>query len=248
MNQQPDKLFRDKLEHFQKPVSENAWSRIENNLDQKKSPFLILKIAAVLAVVIGLGWWLMMDNTADTTRQADVRTTKPKQIEKSVIPPVELPSEKATPLAEAKPKPIKAKAPGIKRNNTPSHQSIPKEKNGNYVQRQFENTSSVAETEPQQNIIKDETNVVTESEQNSVRISGNTLVLSADEVNAKYLHHENLQEQATSENKKPSTLQRLLNKVNDLKNNQDPLGELRQKKDEILALNFRGEKQRNQNR
>ena len=41
---------------------------------------------------------------------------------------------------------------------------------------------------------------------------------------------------------------KLLKKANDLKNNHDPMGELRQKKNEILALNFKGEKQRGQNK
>jgi hypothetical protein len=55
--------------------------------------------------------------------------------------------------------------------------------------------------------------------------------------------------EATPELKKPSTLKKLLDKAYDLKHNQDAFGELRQKKNEILALNFKNEKQqRNQNR
>jgi hypothetical protein len=53
--------------------------------------------------------------------------------------------------------------------------------------------------------------------------------------------------QATSEEKKSSTFKKLLKKANDLKSNQDPFGDLREKKNEILALNFRNEK-RGQNK
>jgi hypothetical protein len=53
---------------------------------------------------------------------------------------------------------------------------------------------------------------------------------------------------ATPEDKKPSTLKKLLRKANELTNNQDPLGDLRQKKNEILALNFKSDKQRGQNK
>jgi hypothetical protein len=62
----------------------------------------------------------------------------------------------------------------------------------------------------------------------------------------KYLDKVALAE-ATSDEKKPSTFQKLLKKADDLKNNQDPFGELRQRKNEILALNFKNEK-RGQNK
>jgi hypothetical protein len=52
---------------------------------------------------------------------------------------------------------------------------------------------------------------------------------------------------ATPEDKKPSTFKKLLSRAYDLKNNQDPIGELRQKKNEILALNFKKDK-RGQNK
>ena len=70
-----------------------------------------------------------------------------------------------------------------------------------------------------------------------------TIVFTPEEVNQKYLSRKN-EARATSEAKQPSTLRNLLDKAQDLKHNQDPLGEIRQKKDEILAMNFRKEKQR----
>jgi hypothetical protein len=73
-----------------------------------------------------------------------------------------------------------------------------------------------------------------------------TLVFTATEVN-NYLDKKNIAK-ATSDNKKPSTLMKLLKKANNLTSNQDPLGELRQKKSEILALNFKNDKQRGQNK
>jgi hypothetical protein len=73
-----------------------------------------------------------------------------------------------------------------------------------------------------------------------------TLVYTAKDVE-EYLDKKSLAE-ATSDSKKSSTLKKLLKKANDLTNNQDPFGELRQKKNEILALNFKNEKQRGQNK
>ena len=90
------------------------------------------------------------------------------------------------------------------------------------IQPQIEDTSVAAKPEPQKI----------------------TLVYTAKDVE-EYLDKKYLAE-ATSESKKSSTLTKLLKKANDLTNNQDPFGELRQKKNEILALNFRSEKQRGQ--
>jgi hypothetical protein len=74
-----------------------------------------------------------------------------------------------------------------------------------------------------------------------------TIVITSTEADEKYLDKKSLAE-ATSEEKKSSTLRKLLDTAYDLKNNQDPFGDLRQKKNEILALNFKSEKQRSQNK
>jgi len=74
-----------------------------------------------------------------------------------------------------------------------------------------------------------------------------TLTYSTADVSA-YLN-KNTEDEATEDERKQSTLKKLLQKANDLKTNQDPFGELRQRKNEILALNFmndkRGQKTRN---
>ena len=72
-----------------------------------------------------------------------------------------------------------------------------------------------------------------------------TLTFTAEETN-KYLDKNALAE-ATQEDKKSSTFKKLLKKANDLKSNQDPFGDLREMKNEILALNFKNEK-RGQNK
>jgi hypothetical protein len=77
------------------------------------------------------------------------------------------------------------------------------------------------------------------------KASGITLTITVDEAN-KYLD-KNALAQATSEERKSSTFKKLLKKANDLKSNQDPFGDLREKKNEILALNFKNEK-RGQNK
>ncbi|NJM25281.1 MAG: hypothetical protein HC859_07115 [Bacteroidia bacterium] len=72
-----------------------------------------------------------------------------------------------------------------------------------------------------------------------------TITLTVEEVNEKYLTKKTIAD-ATTPEKKSSTLRKLLDKAYDLKHNQDPVGELRQKKNEILALNFKNDKRRQQ--
>jgi hypothetical protein len=86
--------------------------------------------------------------------------------------------------------------------------------------------------------------VVAQVESKTSHIS---IVITATEADEKYLNKKSLAD-ATSEEKKSSTLRKLLDTAYDLKNNQEPFGDLRQKKNEILALNFKSDKQRSQNK
>ena len=72
-----------------------------------------------------------------------------------------------------------------------------------------------------------------------------TLVFNTRETEA-YLDKNSLGE-ATEDGKDASTFKKLLQKARDLKTNQDPIGDLRLKKNEILALNFKNDK-RGQNK
>ena len=73
------------------------------------------------------------------------------------------------------------------------------------------------------------------------------LVIEAGEVNEKYLTKRTVAK-ATSQDDNSSGIKKLLDKANDLKNNQDPFGDLRHMKDEILALNFQSNKKQEQNK
>jgi hypothetical protein len=90
------------------------------------------------------------------------------------------------------------------------------------------------------NTVQNKVSNVSPQKQSSI-----TLTYGVEETN-KYLDKSGLAE-ATSTGKKSSTFKRLLKKASDLKSNQDPFGDLRERKNEILALNFKGEK-RGQNK
>ena len=56
MNQQPDKLFREKLEGYQKPAPASAWEKIAAAQSKKNDKWLWLKIAASIAFVAVIGY------------------------------------------------------------------------------------------------------------------------------------------------------------------------------------------------
>ena len=72
-----------------------------------------------------------------------------------------------------------------------------------------------------------------------------TITITAEETD-KYLNKNAIAE-ATSKERKSSTFKKLLKKANELTSNQDPFGDLRVKKNEILALEFKNDR-RGQNK
>jgi hypothetical protein len=252
MNQQPEKLFRERLENYQRPVSADAWNRIENRLDDKKDKALVFKIAAslIFLAVTGIVIWQWsakpVDNSLLSERKPPAET-KTELAEKK-------PSVTPTPPVVPKPQ-DKNKEKAIKKNAEPK-KSLKEEFQAPIVG--VEKSIAVVEEKPQDESI--ESNVIIEpivADQQPVVVADNNvepkkddtkvkIIYSVAEVDEKYLDKKALAE-ATSEEKKPSTLRKLWDKASDLKNNQEAFGDLRQKKNEILALNFKSEK-RSQNK
>lgn len=240
MNQQPDKIFRDKLGGFQKSPPSPAWARIERNLVKKNNRVFWLKIAASLLLISIALTWVFVGNRTNppllSPTAAVTRSTPPvaNQQEDSNDSLKTLPKKSIT-LTEKK------ATPPLRKKKSLSIENIepivnPAERNGAGLTDQM-----IAVATHQEN---DTLPPAAKKEDTS---KGVRIVFTAGEINDKYLDKNSLAE-ATREDRKPSTLQRVLDKAYDLKHNQDPLGELRQKKNEILALHFKNEKQRNQNR
>ena len=243
MNQQPDKFFRDKLEDFQKNPPASAWDKIAAAQNKKKSKGLWWRVAATFLLLASATYLLLPSTRTPDASLAETNNTGnnlPDTARKQ--PAVEDTTEKveaANPIAHYKRSADKKTPRG---NNhtaevvTPAADST--EKNNSAI--------AVPEIETRQpievTVAKEDTNKTRNPVANIKHV---TLTYSAEDV-SEYLNKNDLAD-ATSEDKKPSTLKKLLKKANDLNTNQDPLGELRQKKNEILALNFRNDKQRGQN-
>jgi hypothetical protein len=248
MNQQPDKFFRDKLEHYQKPAPSSAWDKIAAAQTKKNDKGLWLKIAASLLLLTVAGYVLWPSTTSveqpENTlseipaTQSPSDSTKKQATEDNSIN-TELNAEAKNNLqatAEKKTEKTFSK-PRSTPKNEPERKTVTVVKDEEQPESQIINGNPAVAVESTETII---TELNKEKETQNI-----TLIYSAKEVD-EYLDKNALAE-ATSRDKKPSTLKKLLQKANDLKNNQDPFGELRQKKNEILALNFKNEK-RGQNK
>jgi hypothetical protein len=246
MNQQPDKLFREKLEGFQKPVPASAWDKIETNLDKQNPKGLWWKVAASLLLIAVSAYLLWpKDQSTEKILAKKVEEVKPVPALKEDQVKKEQPAsnEMLNTLPESVQENNVAKINKEKHQPTQKNQEptmamtksvTPTENNSSEVAQMTENTI-VPE------VVVANTETITNKSDNYI-----TLVVTAEEAN-KYLI-KNTSTEATSDDKKTSSLRKLLNKASDLTNDQRPLADLRQMKDEILALNFDSKKQRGPNK
>ena len=240
--QQPDKFFREKLQHYQKPAPQGAWNRIESALEKKTAPkFEWWKIAAVFFLVAGAAYLLWFNDTSSTppplARAEDQATEIPEKQEEEK--PKALVGDQMSGAAENK---------NHETSPPPSVSRVPQATNLEVKSPTAMKSEPIAaeEPDPGSQLPPQETvsPTVIHSE-TQVTKSTITLTFSSDET-SQYLNKNALAE-ATSNEKKPSSLKKFLKKANDLKSNQDPFGDLRERKNEILALNFKNDK-RGQNK
>ncbi|MEJ1239410.1 hypothetical protein WBG78_14840 [Chryseolinea sp. T2] len=277
MNQQPDKLFRDKLQHYQKAAPASAWDKIAVSKEEKKRHNTWLKVAASLLLIVG--FWTTLELTlsdssnehlaneesaapaAGTSQEAQKKSIQEEDSQASGMPSVAeqtaaTPTENGATTGFAKKATTNAVDHGKETRRSHDLTKVAAATN-NYNGVSTRITSDapevIADVQPldepgtrlNNNSVNDENEAVVA--RNEVVANGVKLTYNVDDVSA-YLE-KNINTDATDEEKKQSTLKKLLQKANDLKTNQDPFSELRQRKNEILALNFmnekRGQKTRN---
>lgn len=242
MKQQPDNLFRDKLENFQLNAPANAWSKIEAGLDKSSNKGFWFKIAAGITVfaTAGILLWTTTSQqdemlaTQSTDAQTDPHSLQSTQEVQEVVP--ELPVVALNSETQQKLQPSK---PTNKKSDAVHHDHVlltqtttPAEDNVVSVTAivSAPNAHAVADlTSPEQEVVPGES-------QPSVY-----LVYTANEVNEKYLRQSSAVD-ATSDDKKTSRIQMLMSVANNLKNGDGGFTDLRQMKDEIFALNFLDDK------
>lgn len=256
MKAQIDKLFRDKLEQHSLEAPPLAWGKIESALPKKNKSFIWLKVAASLLVLIAAAILLWpqekstplvaehnkpIEKNLNNKVQDQEKINQATQKAKSNTDKKEIKTEskKETQLP-GKPAQQKTSLPVM---NFSKQESLIVANDHVDLKHEtvLEETKTHAVVNPQEVLsTTTETSVAANLNQES-----NTLVLAASDV-SKYLN-KNLISDATTEEENTSSFRKLLDKASDLKNSETGLSELRQKKNEILALNFRNDKRERNN-
>ena len=246
MSEQPDKFFREKLEGYRPSVPAGAWNRVSDELRPTGGRMLWLKIAAGLLLLAVAGVLLVEPEKQNPPSLAVEKETPPAQ-EGSHAPD----------RAAAQPETPE----GIARTPSPVARQDIKAETGSKVKKMKPRSERVVTDDPRVNKElaaadglqpgalhlpqeKRFPSPVTSPASRDREQKNITIIFSAREVDEKYLTKKNTVAEATSEEEDASSWRKLLDKAYDLKHNQDPIGNLRQKKNEILAFNFKSEKEK----
>lgn len=240
MKQLPDDLFRRRLKDHSLPPPPSAWSRIESNLPgRQRNTWMKIAAAVLLLLTASALIVLVRDNSNQQTvaeeqslpKENPLHQTGPSEGGEETNENNAISTEEILAAEEAprdRPDPPSARNTVMKgghlHDRTDKHVT-------EITATDLHNTMTVEFT-PEDNAT---TAAVTASEPPPFK-----LVLEADEVQAKYLRKKSVAH-ATEKDSRSSGLKKLLDKANDI-SNQDPIGDLRQMKNDIFALNFQGKK------
>lgn len=235
MTLQPDKLFRDKLENFQRPAPTGAWNKIEQNISKPKRAIVWLRVAAGIALLTTAAILIW------PTQPSEQQITKAQDND-----PVKADQSVQTPAVKEE--------PALKKEVTPKHSdnqvtpaytahtrtvTPPKE-----VQKKNEESTADIHDAPHVDAPQTKTQVAERVTPEVKQPVSTVIVYTADEVNAKFLKKK-LPPEATPETKEASGIQKLIGLAYAAKNSEAGLGELRQKKDDLFAFSLGKKKSEN---
>jgi hypothetical protein len=225
-----DKLFKSKLEDHQLAPSTKAWEKLESNLSKKNRTIIWFRMAAVLALmgmltVAVLNWNSSDENSPLTTTDQPVEG---KEIEQK--PP--LPEKKNEELIK----------PGIEQTN--KKKPIP-------TQLMTKPTENLAASEQVTEVVKKEELIDT----SVASLKEEAIEPFAEEKKAIVLVYSlptlPAKQTATTEvaqvEVEQTGIQKIWEAAKDVKNSDNPWGDLREVKNELLALDFKKDKNKNSN-
>lgn len=244
MKQLPDDLFRRRLKDHGLTPPPSAWSRVESTLPgRRRNSWLRIAAALLLLFTAGALIVLVRDNRNPQTIAEEHALPKasPPQLADTTPGAESTHPDRTIPAEET---PATAEAHTVTRDSGANKTTTTKnEASTNHTDQQVAETLRVAPDDTATAEVTPETNPsvspVTATAA-PVEDAPFKLVLEVDEVRTKYLRKKSVAH-ATEEEAQPSGLKKLLDKANDI-SNQDHIGDLRQMKNEIFALNFQGKK------
>ena len=249
-NQQPDNFFRERLADYHKQPPASAWDKIEKSLKKTEPRFGWWKVAASLLLLISVGYVIWLQSSEKNNQAISQTSSEIESPDLKAVQP-EVHSEKSDATRETR---GDESATIASNNDKKSSDKKPVDKKIKHKasNRKFVEVAPIVSS-PGQEILQPTEAPISKTDSGNVtppievvkKSNAITLTITAEE-SEKYLDKNALAE-ATSTERKSSTFKKLLKKANELTSNQDPFGDLRVKKNEILALEFRNEK-RGQNK
>ena len=247
-NQQPDNFFREKLADYHKPAPAGAWDKIELSLKKSETKFAWWKVAASLLLLSAIAYVLWLQTSSSNTQPiSETKTEIELPRAKAITPEIDssvkslnredVQTEQASPATPALDKKSLHKEPSKPRrvhreNSSEVAAIVPSSTEENFQSTEMPTPETVSDhVVPTVPAIKKSSSI--------------TITITAEETE-KYLDKNAIAE-ATSKERKSSTFKKLLKKADELTSNQDPFGDLRVKKNEILALEFKNDR-RGQNK
>lgn len=242
MSDQRDKLFREKLYGYERPVPARAWSQVSANLKGTRSAVWWRSVAAITLFCIAGGAIYPLirrsqSQIAQPVTKLSTETASPLVMER--------PENKQDPEKEAHKASVTPPALSeaqLEKKTTPVRQTSPALPRSKKVDNVVDDLPMLDTPAPepvaQIHQIPHSSTKQSPDQTDASRRNHVTIVFTAAEVNEKYLS-KTQQPDATSGDQETSRLKNMLEKAYDLTHNQDPIGDLRQKKNEILAMNFR---------
>lgn len=223
MNPQPDQLFREKLQHHQLPVPPTAWVRIEKNLARQRH-ILYWRVAAVILFLFTAAWIVL--SVRISTQVVHPMVKEQSEFRKQLPATKQLLTDKLQHDAGLHPK----NKATLKKN-----MSNPTTLTGIHVAEETPIPKADSDAKSQ---------MISENAYDGQR--GNTIIITLAEAQ-QFINSEIATAEATSESKKSSRLQKLVELATIISMDEGVFGQLRERKDELLVRNVRTTKNEQNN-
>lgn len=217
MNPQTDRLFQDKLFHHQKPAPAHAWSRIEKNLQRRRSK-IYWQAAAGIVLVLMAGWSIYASRQQLKEKQQAQVPKQPIVHEQKEV------AEEAVVIPETK---VSVQRAVVRRR--PVNPITPTEILFTHSPSDVQENPDVVQNQPMHDNLGDITVQSTPA--------GKTIYITLEEARL-FLKSEIPADDATPFDKMPSRMQRLVLLTNAFSAEVDLLGELRSRKNNLLVLDL----------
>lgn len=247
MSNKVDKLFKDKLEGHSLQPSAQAWEKVEAHLVKKNKIGLMLRTAAAIAVIgvvtfVGLNWNDGKEMTKEIAKQEPVGEGKQEEGAKGVRSQEEVVSSKEEVVSSKESGVRSQESPGTVKKQTkkPKTQPVPEQPRQQPVEQPIEQSLD----HPIEQIAAVEDSPTQQPSHLATRQpeKGITLTYSLPPVKNEVTEPAIA---AVKSEEKRTGLERVLAIAREVKNG-DPLGELREAKDDIFAFDFRKDKTKKQ--